>query len=146
MTSKTNIIWCKEFYYSRLPQIFRVNMGEWPEKARNWSENRLRLIRDWQEQSLQTRTMQYIYICIYVCARVCVCVLLMATPIFLCVCVCVCVCIAYGNPSILVWEISWTEEPDGLQSMGLQRVTHNLVTKQTTKNGGVKLLREQRHS
>ena len=126
-TSKTNIIWCKEFYYSRVPQIFRVNMGEWPEKARNWSENRLRLIRDWQEQSLQTRTMQYIYICIYVCAHVCV-------------------CIAYGNPSILVWEISWTEEPGGLQSMGLQRVTHNLVTKQTTNNGGVKLLREQRQS
>ena len=24
--------------------------------------------------------------------------------------------------SILVWEISWTEEPGGLQSMGLQRV------------------------
>ena len=24
--------------------------------------------------------------------------------------------------SILLWEISWTEEPGGLQSMGLQRV------------------------
>ena len=24
--------------------------------------------------------------------------------------------------SILAWEILWTEEPDGLQSMGLQRV------------------------
>ena len=24
--------------------------------------------------------------------------------------------------SILAWEISWTEEPSGLQSMGLQRV------------------------
>ena len=31
--------------------------------------------------------------------------------------------------SILVWEIPWTEEPGGLQSMGLQRVGHNLVTK-----------------
>ena len=28
-----------------------------------------------------------------------------------------------GNPlHILAWEIPWTEEPDGLQSMGLQRV------------------------
>ena len=26
---------------------------------------------------------------------------------------------------ILVWEIPWTEEPDGLQSMVLQRVRHN---------------------
>ena len=31
--------------------------------------------------------------------------------------------------SILAWEIPWTEEPGGLQSMGLQRVGHNLVTK-----------------
>ena len=31
-----------------------------------------------------------------------------------------------GNPlSILVWEITWTEEPGGLQSMGLQRVRHD---------------------
>ena len=27
--------------------------------------------------------------------------------------------------SILAWKISWTEEPGGLQSMGLQRVEHN---------------------
>ena len=27
--------------------------------------------------------------------------------------------------SILAWRISWTEEPGGLQSMGLQRVVHN---------------------
>ena len=26
--------------------------------------------------------------------------------------------------SILAWEIPWTEEPGGLQSMGLQRVIH----------------------
>ena len=25
------------------------------------------------------------------------------------------------HSSILVWEISWTEEPGGLQSMGLQK-------------------------
>ena len=27
--------------------------------------------------------------------------------------------------SILAWGIPWTEEPDGLQSMGLQRVRHD---------------------
>ena len=30
--------------------------------------------------------------------------------------------------SILAWEILWTEEPDRLQSVGLQRVRHNWVT------------------
>ena len=30
------------------------------------------------------------------------------------------------NPSsILAWEITWTEEPGGLQSMGSQRVRHD---------------------
>ena len=32
--------------------------------------------------------------------------------------------------SILAWEIPWTEEHGGLQSMGLQRVRHNWATKQ----------------
>ena len=27
--------------------------------------------------------------------------------------------------SILAWRIPWTEEPGGLQSMGLQRVRHD---------------------
>ena len=27
--------------------------------------------------------------------------------------------------SILAWKIPWTEEPGGLQSMGLQRVGHD---------------------
>ena len=31
--------------------------------------------------------------------------------------------------SILAWEILWTEKPGGLQSMGLQRVRHDLTTK-----------------
>ena len=36
-----------------------------------------------------------------------------------------------GNPSsILTWEIPQTEEPGGLQFMGLQRVGQELVTKQ----------------
>ena len=34
------------------------------------------------------------------------------------------------HSSILAWEIPWTEEPGGLQSMGSQRIGHDLVTKQ----------------
>ena len=34
--------------------------------------------------------------------------------------------------SILAWRIPWTEEPGGLQSMGLQRVGHDWVTKHST--------------
>ena len=29
------------------------------------------------------------------------------------------------HSSILAWEIPWTEDPDGLQSMGSQRVRHD---------------------
>jgi len=32
------------------------------------------------------------------------------------------------HSSIVAWRIPWTEEPGGLQSMGLQRVGHDLVT------------------
>ena len=32
------------------------------------------------------------------------------------------------HSSTLVWEIPWTEEPGELQSMGSQRVAHNLAT------------------
>ena len=32
------------------------------------------------------------------------------------------------HSSILAWRIPWTEEPGGLQSMGSQRVGHNLAT------------------
>ena len=34
------------------------------------------------------------------------------------------------HSSFLAWETPWTEEPDGLQSMGLQRVGHDSLTKQ----------------
>ena len=34
------------------------------------------------------------------------------------------------HSSILAWEIPWTEEPGGLQSMGLQRIVLDLVAKQ----------------
>ena len=30
--------------------------------------------------------------------------------------------------SILAWKIPWTEDPGGLQTMGLQRVRHDLAT------------------
>ena len=33
------------------------------------------------------------------------------------------------HSSILAWEIPWTEEPEGPQSMGPQRVRHDLATK-----------------
>ena len=34
------------------------------------------------------------------------------------------------HPGILAWKnIPWREEPDGLQSMGLKRVRHNLEGK-----------------
>ena len=33
------------------------------------------------------------------------------------------------HSSILAWEILWREKPGGLQSMGSQRVGHNLATK-----------------
>ena len=32
------------------------------------------------------------------------------------------------HSSTLAWKISWTEEPGGLQSMGLQRVGHDWAT------------------
>ena len=31
------------------------------------------------------------------------------------------------HSSILVWRIPWTKEPGGLQSMGLQRVGHEVT-------------------
>ena len=34
------------------------------------------------------------------------------------------------HSSVLAWEIPWTEEPGGLQTMGWQRVEYNLATEQ----------------
>ena len=45
------------------------------------------------------------------------------------------------HSSILVWGIQWTEEPNGLQSMGSQRVEHNLATKQQWGQNGKGLLK-----
>ena len=36
------------------------------------------------------------------------------------------------HASVLAWRIPWTEEPDGLQSMGSQRVKHDWVTNSFT--------------
>ena len=38
------------------------------------------------------------------------------------------------HSTILAWRIPWTEEPDGQQSMGSQRIRHNWATKHT---GGI---------
>ena len=38
------------------------------------------------------------------------------------------------HSSILAWRIPWTEEPDGLQSMGLRRVRQFWMTNAFTHN------------
>ena len=38
-----------------------------------------------------------------------------------------------NSSSVLAWEISRTEGPAALQSLGLQRVGHNLVTQKYNK-------------
>ena len=54
-----------------------------------------------------------------------------------------------GNPleaelethsSITAWEISWIEEPGGLQSMGLRRVGQNYVSEHAPYNLAIPLL------
>ena len=40
------------------------------------------------------------------------------------------------HSSILAWRIPWTEEPGGLESMGLQRVEHDWVTSLHSKERG----------
>ena len=39
------------------------------------------------------------------------------------------------HSNILAWRIPWTEEPGGLQSMGSQRVRHNLMTEHSPARG-----------
>ena len=36
------------------------------------------------------------------------------------------------NSSVLTWRIPWTEEPGRLQSMGSQRVGHDLASEHNT--------------
>ena len=47
--------------------------------------------------------------------------------------------------SILVWEIPWTQEPSGLQSMGLKEldITESTVITETGKDRLVSLLKVQ---
>ena len=40
------------------------------------------------------------------------------------------------HSSILVWEIPWTEEPDGAQSTGLQSIGHDRATNTTIRGVG----------
>ena len=44
------------------------------------------------------------------------------------------------HSSILAWRIPWTEEPGRQQSTGLQRVAHDLVTKQQLQQSGSNLV------
>ena len=50
------------------------------------------------------------------------------------------------HSSILSWKIPWTEEPGGLQSMGLHRVRHTqrLSTQHTHPPKGKKGIKEER--
>ena len=45
-----------------------------------------------------------------------------------------------NHSSILAWRIPWTGEPGRLQSMGSQRVGHDLATTQITTQGALFLL------
>ena len=46
------------------------------------------------------------------------------------------------HSNVLAWRIPWSEEPDGLQSMGLQRVINNRATNTHTHtlDGGWRVL------
>ena len=48
------------------------------------------------------------------------------------------------HSSILALEIPWAEEPGGLQSMGLKRVRHNLVTEQAQAHISLKKRRNKK--
>ena len=48
------------------------------------------------------------------------------------------------HSSILAWEIPRTEEPGGLQSTGLQRVGHNLVTEHLRRISSLDFFWKQR--
>ena len=49
------------------------------------------------------------------------------------------------HPSVLAWRTPWTEEPDGLQSMGSQRVRHDLATEQAKVSWALEQRRDQGH-
>ena len=43
------------------------------------------------------------------------------------------------HSNILTWEIPWTEEPSRLQSIGLQKVGHDLVIQREDSNMKIKV-------
>ena len=49
-----------------------------------------------------------------------------------------------AHSGILAWQIPWTEEPCGLQSMGLQKVRYDLATQQQCSWERVELGFEQK--
>ena len=49
------------------------------------------------------------------------------------------------HSSILTWRIPWTEEPGRLQSMGWQRVGHNLATHHPPHQVASRIKRVNRH-
>ena len=46
------------------------------------------------------------------------------------------------HPSVLAWEIPWTEETGGLQSRGLQRVRHDGLTEHTRTHIHAQMLKQ----
>ena len=48
------------------------------------------------------------------------------------------------HSSILAGKIPWTEEPDGLQSMGLQRIVHDCMTEEGERALGTQVLEIER--
>ena len=49
------------------------------------------------------------------------------------------------HSSIVAWEIPWTDRPDRLYSMGLQRVGHDLATETINNNMSHLLLLKTGH-
>ena len=49
------------------------------------------------------------------------------------------------HSSILAWEIPWTEESGGLQSMGSQRVRHDSATEQQWQQDNTRWFQGLRH-
>ena len=47
------------------------------------------------------------------------------------------------HSSMLAWEIPWTEEPGGQQSMGLQKVGYDLATEQQQQQQTSTLVRKE---
>ena len=46
------------------------------------------------------------------------------------------------HSNILAWRIPWTEEPGGLQSMGLQSVRHNQTTSLSLLEGKLEVVKQ----